>query len=115
MESNERLHQGATWAKGYACCADFEILTLLFQRVGQPGLEVCPGKGVSPQTVKAQGKWIPVDPKEGCITCALPPTPSPLSSGVSLIYYHSGNRASCGDRGYDSFIALWKGFIYIYI
>lgn len=52
--------------------ADFEILTLLFQRVGQPGLEVCPGKTTTRATVKSEGTWIPMDPKPGCITCELP-------------------------------------------
>lgn len=64
--------------------ADFEILTLLFQRVGQPGLEVCAGKGVTRGTVKSEGKWIPMDPMPGCITC------TPLHSYMHM-YVHAFN------------------------
>ena len=42
---------------------DFDCLTLLFQRAGQGGLQVLPGKEMEGQ------QWTPVDPVEGVITC----------------------------------------------
>lgn len=42
---------------------DYDCLTLLFQRPGQGGLQVLPGK-------EMQGRaWTPVEPAEGVITC----------------------------------------------
>ncbi|KAI8393333.1 uncharacterized protein BYT42DRAFT_487154 [Radiomyces spectabilis] len=49
---------------------DFDTLTLLFQRPGEDGLEVCPGREAS--TEFAVGDvWSPVSPKEGEIVCNL--------------------------------------------
>ncbi len=42
---------------------DFDCLTLLFQRAGQGGLQVLPGKEMEGRA------WTPVDPVEGVITC----------------------------------------------
>jgi isopenicillin N synthase-like dioxygenase len=42
---------------------DFNCLTLLYQRAGQPGLQVCPGKAYDAP------RWTPVDPREDLITC----------------------------------------------
>lgn len=42
---------------------DFDCLTLLFQREGQGGLQVCPGKEADGQV------WTEVAPAEGVITC----------------------------------------------
>lgn len=42
---------------------DFDCLTLLFQREGQGGLQVCPGKEMASQA------WTPVAPREDVITC----------------------------------------------
>ena len=42
---------------------DFDCLTLLFQRPGQGGLQVLPGKEMEGQ------QWTPVEPVEGVITC----------------------------------------------
>lgn len=42
---------------------DFDCLTLLFQRDGQGGLQVCPGKEMEEQI------WTPIPPLEGLITC----------------------------------------------
>lgn len=42
---------------------DFDCLTLLYQREGQGGLEVCPGKEMEAQ------EWTPVPPHGGVITC----------------------------------------------
>ena len=47
---------------------DFDVLTLLFQRPGEDGLEVCPGRAAS--THFAHGDtWLPVPPEPGVITC----------------------------------------------
>ena len=49
---------------------DFDTLTLLFQRPGENGLEVCPGREVS--TEFGHGDvWAPVNPNEGEIVCNL--------------------------------------------
>ena len=42
---------------------DFDCLTLLFQRAGQGGLQVLPGKEAEAQ------QWTPVKPVDGVITC----------------------------------------------
>lgn len=42
---------------------DFDCLTLLFQREGQGGLQVCPGKEMAAQ------QWTSVQPSEDAITC----------------------------------------------
>ncbi|KAI8333450.1 hypothetical protein BC941DRAFT_434753 [Chlamydoabsidia padenii] len=47
---------------------DFDTLTLLFQRPGENGLEVCPGREAS--TAFGHGdQWTPVTPQEGDIVC----------------------------------------------
>lgn len=50
-----------TWRAG--AHTDFDCLTLLFQRAGQGGLQVLPGKEMAAQA------WTPVPPVEGVITC----------------------------------------------
>jgi isopenicillin N synthase-like dioxygenase len=42
---------------------DFNCLTLLYQREGQGGLQVCPGKDIDAP------EWTPVPPREDLITC----------------------------------------------
>jgi isopenicillin N synthase-like dioxygenase len=42
---------------------DFDCLSLLFQRAGQGGLQVCPGKDMESQA------WTPIEPQEDLITC----------------------------------------------
>jgi isopenicillin N synthase-like dioxygenase len=42
---------------------DFDCLTLLFQRAGQGGLQVCPGREMD------AGEWTPIEPSEDAITC----------------------------------------------
>lgn len=42
---------------------DFDCLTLLFQRKGQGGLQVCPGKDM------AQQQWTSIEPRDDVITC----------------------------------------------
>jgi isopenicillin N synthase-like dioxygenase len=57
---------GDRWRAG--AHTDFDVLTLLFQRPGEDGLELCPGRAAS--TEFAHGDtWLPVPPVEGTITC----------------------------------------------
>lgn len=35
---------------------------------GEPGLELCAGKGLSPADAMTKGLWVPCDPKPGAIT-----------------------------------------------
>lgn len=42
---------------------DFDCLTLLFQRNGQGGLQVCPGKDIEDQ------EWTSIQPRDDVITC----------------------------------------------
>lgn len=46
--------------------ADFDVLTLLFQRDGQNGLEVCPGRSVSTEFGYGD-EWTPVEVQRGAI------------------------------------------------
>ncbi|MFT4126067.1 MAG: 2OG-Fe(II) oxygenase family protein [Gordonia sp. (in: high G+C Gram-positive bacteria)] len=58
---DELLDVENTWRAG--AHTDFDVLTLLFQRDGQGGLQVLPG-------AEAQGQaWTPVDPSDDAITC----------------------------------------------
>lgn len=50
-----------TWRAG--AHTDFDCLTLLFQRPGQGGLQVCPGKEMDGQA------WTSIEPAEDVITC----------------------------------------------
>jgi isopenicillin N synthase-like dioxygenase len=59
--TREQLGSAGLWRGG--AHTDFDCLTLLFQRTGQGGLEVCPGKEMEGQA------WTPVPPDESVITC----------------------------------------------
>ncbi|BGP19217.1 hypothetical protein JCM10213_002086 [Rhodosporidiobolus nylandii] len=48
--------------------ADFSVLTLLFQRIGQDGLEVCPGRKISTD-FGVGDQWTPVEVVPGSIVC----------------------------------------------
>jgi len=48
--------------------ADFDVLTLLFQRLGQDGLEVCPGRKISTEYGHGD-KWTPIKVERGAIVC----------------------------------------------
>ncbi|GAA5972433.1 hypothetical protein JCM11641_001843 [Rhodosporidiobolus odoratus] len=48
--------------------ADFDVLTLLFQRIGQDALEVCPGREISTDFGFGD-KWTPIKMQEGSIIC----------------------------------------------
>ena len=56
----QQAHLGL-WRAG--AHTDFDCLTLLFQRQGQGGLQVCPGKEMDTQA------WTSVEPDEQAITC----------------------------------------------
>lgn len=59
--AQDGAHTPGTWRAG--AHTDFDCLTLLFQRPGQGGLQVLPGK-------EMQGRaWTPVEPAQGVITC----------------------------------------------
>ncbi|KAL0034940.1 hypothetical protein WJX79_001693 [Trebouxia sp. C0005] len=47
---------------------DFELLTLLFTRPGEVGLEVCAGKGTTAKEAMKTGLWQACDPVAGAIT-----------------------------------------------
>jgi len=55
------LGQPGVWRAG--AHTDFDCLTLLFQRAGQGGLQVCPGKEMDGQA------WTTVEPDDAAITC----------------------------------------------
>ncbi len=57
----EPAQDGGQWRAG--AHTDFDCLTLLFQRDGQGGLQVCPGKEAE------SGSWTPVPPDSSRITC----------------------------------------------
>ena len=48
--------------------ADFDILTMLFQRDGESGLELCPGRKVVGDFGMGQ-TWIPVEARQDRIVC----------------------------------------------
>lgn len=48
--------------------ADFDVLTMLFQRNGEGGLEVCPGRKVVGDFGMGQ-EWIPVEARQDRIVC----------------------------------------------
>ena len=59
--SPEEAQAAGLWRAG--AHTDFDCLTLLFQRTGQGGLELCPGKDIDAPA------WTPVLPDEAAITC----------------------------------------------
>ncbi len=62
LEEPPDREQGETaWRAG--AHTDFDCLTLLHQREGQAGLQLCPGQDM------ASGRWTPVEPRAGVITC----------------------------------------------
>lgn len=56
-----QLGQPGLWRAG--AHTDFDCLTLLFQREGQGGLQVCPGKDMDSEA------WTSVEPDNAAITC----------------------------------------------
>lgn len=58
----EQLADPLIWRAG--AHTDFDCLTMVFQKTGQGGLQVCPGKGAKDGQV-----WSSVEPDENLITC----------------------------------------------
>lgn len=56
---------------------------------GEPGLEVCSGKGITPQQAMQSGLWVPCDPVEGAIT---------VNIGDALQYWSDGRLRSTYHR-----------------
>eukprot|EP01041_Mallomonas_annulata_P006724 gene6724-13621_t len=77
---------------------DWDCLTLLYQREGENGLEVCPG------THALSGEWTPVEPLEGAITVNIGDmlmrwSDDRLKSTLHRVQYPSvHNKVSCSDR-----------------
>jgi len=62
LETDEKaLADKSIWRAG--AHTDFDCLTLLFQKPGQGGLQVCPGKEAN------SSEWTSVEPKQDVITC----------------------------------------------
>lgn len=61
---------------------DFDCLTLLFQREGQGGLQVCPGKDIEAQT------WTNVQPFDDIITCNIGDMLMRWSDDILLSNFH---------------------------
>ncbi|GAA5866632.1 hypothetical protein JCM1840_002412 [Sporobolomyces johnsonii] len=63
--------EGKDFGPNYFCAgahADFNVLTLLFQRAGQDGLEVCPGRAISTDFGYGD-EWTPIKIAQGGIVC----------------------------------------------
>ncbi|WVQ80594.1 hypothetical protein IAT38_002699 [Cryptococcus sp. DSM 104549] len=63
--------EGKTFGPGFwraGAHADFDILTMLFQRNGEGGLEVCPGRKVVGDFGMGQ-TWLPVEARQDRIVC----------------------------------------------
>ncbi|BGO94386.1 hypothetical protein NBRC10512_002084 [Rhodotorula toruloides] len=61
--------EGKDFGEGYmraGAHADFDVMTFLFQRKGQSGLELCPGRKISTEFGYGD-TWVPVDVEEGAI------------------------------------------------
>ncbi len=59
--------QPGEWRAG--AHTDFDCLTLLHQRVGQRGLQVCPGAEAASRSTSDPLGWTDVEPVEGTVTC----------------------------------------------
>lgn len=49
--------------------ADFDCLTLLFQKTGESGLEICPGRETQNMALPEKEMWTPIEPLTGEIVC----------------------------------------------
>ena len=78
---------------------DFDVLTLLFQRPGQSGLEICPGRSVS--TSFAHGDdWTPVHfSSPTTIVCNIGDMLMHLSSDRFKSTFHRVRAPGVGERG----------------
>lgn len=65
LDKNDPVPEGYHRAGAHV---DWDLLTLLFQRTGQSGLEICPGREVS-TSFGIGDTWTKVEPQEGEIVC----------------------------------------------
>ncbi|TAQ91344.1 hypothetical protein B7494_g361 [Chlorociboria aeruginascens] len=65
VDSNKEISDGYYRAGAHV---DWDLLTLLFQKEGQSGLEICPGREASTD-FGIGDKWTKIEPKEGEIVC----------------------------------------------
>ena len=70
---------------------DFDCLTLLFQRNGQGGLQVCPGKEMDSQ------EWTSVEPSDDAITCNIGDMLMRWSDDVLPSNFHRVRSPGAGD------------------
>ncbi|ETD30357.1 isopenicillin N synthase family oxygenase [Williamsia sp. D3] len=81
---------------------DFDCLTLLFQRNGQGGLQVCPGKEMDSQ------EWTSVEPSDHAITCNIGDMLMRWSDDVLPSNFHRVRSPGAGDdRGARYSIAFF--------
>ncbi|PZT99087.1 MAG: 2OG-Fe(II) oxygenase [Gordonia sp. (in: high G+C Gram-positive bacteria)] len=81
---------------------DFDCLTLLFQRNGQGGLQVCPGKEMDSQ------EWTSVEPSDDAITCNIGDMLMRWSDDVLPSNFHRVRSPGAGDdRGARYSIAFF--------
>ncbi|GAB4822422.1 hypothetical protein N2152v2_009468 [Parachlorella kessleri] len=88
--------------------ADVDVLTLLFQRVGDVGLEIAPGNEVedlslveevgNPWTgVPVAREWTPLDPRPGCLTVNIGDGLTRWTDGIFKSTYHRVRAPKAGD------------------
>jgi len=70
---------------------DFNCLTLLYQRTGQPGLQVCPGRAFDAP------RWTPVDPREDLVTCNIGDMLMRWSDNQLLSTFHRVRKPLAGE------------------
>ena len=61
----------------------------MYAIAGETGLEVCAGKGTTPQEAMQSGLWVPCDPVDGAIT---------VNIGDALQYWSDGQLRSTYHR-----------------
>ncbi|WP_019631996.1 isopenicillin N synthase family dioxygenase [Actinomadura atramentaria] len=86
---------------------DFDCLTLLFQRAGQGGLQVCPGAEMDEQ------EWTSVEPSEEAITCNIGDMLMRWSGDRLRSNFHRVTGDHRGDRYSIAFFAQADGDVVI--
>lgn len=72
--------------------------TTLTSCTGEAGLEVCAGKGTTPQQAMQSGLWVPCDPVEWAITVNIGDALQYWSDGQLKSTYHRVRMPRAGDR-----------------
>lgn len=76
---------------------DFDVLTLLFQRPGEGGLEVCPGREAN--TSFGWGDtWYPIEPEQGAIVCNIGDMLMYISDDVFKSNFHRVRTPKVGEN-----------------